>query len=1042
MTMISLHFGWKKLGITQKFSAIFTLLLALLLLMACIGYLSLFYIRRAEEKIQKSRDIFQYVMKMDNGMERAYRLHGDYFLHFQHLGLQKAHELYAQPSVREIAQVIHLSNEMSRQLFVSKEIDIPAIQQADINLYIASAKRFATTSIESFELLSERSAPERGLEAQITAILGSLADQLKGSAVFQEKYALGYSFYKDYLIQRQRFLMQSSLNETSSLMATVRQDSVLPSTRKETIFTLIDAYQHLADKLLAVDLALNGKLHDFYLQSQAIAPISNTLVKLTQEEVAVAEQRIETFHAIYNKIIPIITLTAILMLVYIARLIHHSITRNVINLTEAATAFSEGNLDSRVAEESSDELGRLAAIFNNMAARLKDLIDNLEIKVARRTEELARSEERFRQLVRELPNIAVQGYGKDHRILYWNKASENLFGYSSVEAAGKKLEDLIIPEQMRAGFCELLRNWHDDDVPIPASELLLRDKTGKEVPVYAAHVMQVDSSGEKTMYSVDVDLAELKLSQAREQRSESFYRQLFDHSSSGVIVYEPVDNGRDFIIRDFNRAGEEIEQISRTELIGKTVTEVFPGLISMGLMDTLRRVLKTGEPMLHPVSYYRDDRTEGWRENRVYKLPSGEIVAVYDDVTKQRRAEEEKQAMAHSLQRAQKMEAIGLMAGGIAHDLNNTLSAIVGYPELLLLQLPEDSTLRRPLTTIKDAGERAAAVIADLLTVARGAASTRQTANLNALVREYLNSPEFSDILTQYPQIRFNHTLAENLPNISCSPIHVKKCIMNLIANGAESIPQSGSVILTTFTELPDRELADRLDLKMALYSVLRVKDSGTCIPETDMSHIFEPFYTKRAMGKRGGTGLGLSVVWNTMKDHAGAVVAASCSEGTQFDLYFPVSAEAVDVLLEQQTEDPRGAGETILVIDDELHQCHLARKILEYYGYRVAYGNSGEKAVEYLTSHQTDLLVLDMIMAPGMNGRQTYAEILKIHPGQKAIIASGFSESDDVKATLRMGAATFIKKPYSMKELALAVKNALRGRRITAEESADAGMP
>jgi CheY-like chemotaxis protein len=266
---------------------------------------------------------------------------------------------------------------------------------------------------------------------------------------------------------------------------------------------------------------------------------------------------------------------------------------------------------------------------------------------------------------------------------------------------------------------------------------------------------------------------------------------------------------------------------------------------------------------------------------------------------------------------------------------------------------------------------------------------------------------------------------------------------MNLLTNCAESISQSGSVRLTTFGQVPDQELANRLDLEMVLHTVLRVSDSGPCIPETDLNHIFEPFYTKRAMGKKSGTGLGLSVVWNTLKDHAGAVAAASTDKGTRFDLYFPACAETVTTpAMHRHTQDLRGDGETILVIDDELHQCHLARKILEYYGYEVAYKNSGEEAIEYLTSHQADLLILDMIMAPGINGRQTYAEILKIHPEQRAIIASGFSESEDVKATLRMGAGTFIKKPYTMKELALAVRNALRKQRSRAEESADASRP
>lgn len=525
-------------------------------------------------------------------------------------------------------------------------------------------------------------------------------------------------------------------------------------------------------------------MRDFYLQRQAITPISSTLIRLTREQVEAAQQQIDRVHTVSRTIIPLSTLFAVLILFYIARLIHNSVTRSVLELTAVTTEFSEGILDVRVPEISHDEIGQLAAIFNSMAACLKDLIENLETKVAQRTADLALSEERFRHLVRELPNIAVQGYDGERRIVYWNKASETLFGYSSDEATGRKIDELIIPEVIREGFCATIAGWYEGGVPIAAAELVLTHKNGGEVPVYSAYVMRVDSNGQKTMYCVYVDLAELRMSHARERRSETFYRQLFDHSSSGVAVYEPVDDGRDFIIMDVNRAGEKIDHFSREDLVGRAVTEAFPDIGKTGLLDIFRQVLQTGEPMLQPAVFYRDGRVASWRHNRVYKLPSGEIVTVYDDVSQQKQAEEEKQAMDLRLQRAQKMEAIGLMAGGIAHDLNNTLSAIVGYPDLMLLQLSKGSNLRKPLVTIKEAGERAAAVVADLLTVARGVASTRQTANLNMLVQDHLKSPEFNDIKSKHSQVEFKYYLAADLlKNISCSPIHVKKCIMNLIAN-------------------------------------------------------------------------------------------------------------------------------------------------------------------------------------------------------------------------------------------------------------------
>lgn len=242
----------------------------------------------------------------------------------------------------------------------------------------------------------------------------------------------------------------------------------------------------------------------------------------------------------------------------------------------------------------------------------------------------------------------------------------------------------------------------------------------------------------------------------------------------------------------------------------------------------------------------------------------------------------------------------------------------------------------------------------------------------------------------------------------------------------------SGSILLATRSNIPNQELVNSFGLEPVCHTVLSISDDGPGIAERDLEHIFEPFYTKRAMGKTGGTVLGLSVVWNTMRDHQGAAIAISSSAGTTFDLYFPTTSESNVAHNEQQPDseqqpDRHGNGEKILVVDDEPQQCDLAKRILEHYGYKVDCRDSGEQAIDYMQSHRVDLIILDMIMAPGINGRRTYEEIITIHPGQKAIIASGFSESEDVKAALRMGAGDFIKKPYSMTELADTVKNALQ---------------
>ena len=378
------------------------------------------------------------------------------------------------------------------------------------------------------------------------------------------------------------------------------------------------------------------------------------------------------------------------------------------------------------------------------------------------------------------------------------------------------------------------------------------------------------------------------------------------------------------------------------------------------------------------------------------------------------------------LQHAKKMEAIGMMAGGVAHDLNNILSGIVSYPELLLLKLPESSDLRSPLKAIQESGNRATAVVADLLTVARGVATTRTLHDIHLLINEYLHSPECDKLHSLYPEIICTENLEAEYSIISCSSIHIKKAVMNLVTNGAEAILGKGTIVVSTCNQYFDTHKASKLNLQAGDYLILSIKDDGPGIVEEDLEHIFEPFYTKKVMGKS-GTGLGLAIVWNSVQDHGGIITVESDEQGTRFHLYFPIDTK--DILEEEDIEPIEKFTDTnkhILVVDDEPQLRDIASQMLTRIGYRVDSVCSGELAVTFLKDNPVDLVVLDMLMEPGINGYQTYKEILKIHPEQKAIIVSGFSESDEVKATLLLGAGGFIKKPYSVAQLGRVVKEAL----------------
>jgi CheY-like chemotaxis protein len=372
------------------------------------------------------------------------------------------------------------------------------------------------------------------------------------------------------------------------------------------------------------------------------------------------------------------------------------------------------------------------------------------------------------------------------------------------------------------------------------------------------------------------------------------------------------------------------------------------------------------------------------------------------------------------------MESLGLLAGGVAHDLNNILSGIVSYPELLLLDLPEESKFRKPIETIQDSGHRAAAIVEDLLTVARGVATTKEPLNLNDLVGDYLHSPEFNKLNQFHPIITIKTNLGSDLFNVNGSPVHIRKAVMNLVSNASEAIEGSGNVTISTMNRYIDRPLRGYDDVYIGEYVVLSVSDDGSGISSDDLERIFEPFYTKKVMG-RSGTGLGLAVVWNVVQDHKGYIDVTTGKNGTTFRLYFPITREKISGKnLAITIEDFKGDGETILVVDDVASQRDISCKMLDTLGYKTKAVSSGEEAVEYLKENAVDLLLLDMIMDPGLNGRETYERVIRNHPNQKAIIISGFTETNDVKKAQKLGAGKYIKKPVTLEKIGLAVKEEL----------------
>jgi signal transduction histidine kinase/CheY-like chemotaxis protein len=390
----------------------------------------------------------------------------------------------------------------------------------------------------------------------------------------------------------------------------------------------------------------------------------------------------------------------------------------------------------------------------------------------------------------------------------------------------------------------------------------------------------------------------------------------------------------------------------------------------------------------------------------------------------------ERKELEAKLVRSQKMEALGLLAGGVAHDLNNVLSGIVSYPDMMLMRLPEDSDLRRPLSVMRDSGQKAAAIVQDLLTLARRGVTKFEVLNLNALIDEYLQSPEFEKLESYHPKVKVQVDLRADLFNIRGSAIHLKKSVMNLVSNAAEASADGGLVRIATENRTIDRRHEGYFDVAKGEYVVLSVSDDGSGIDRDDLGRIFEPFYTKKKMG-RSGTGLGLAVVWGTVEDHHGYInVSSKIGSGTLIEIFLPVTRER----LEQKDRiippgEYHGNGEWILVVDDMPAQREISTEMLTELGYRVTAVASGEEAVAFVKENTVDLVVLDMIMEPGIDGLETYTRLQSIRPGLKTLLVSGFSETGRVKDAQLLGAGPYVKKPFGIEAIGLAVRDELRRR-------------
>jgi PAS domain S-box-containing protein len=515
---------------------------------------------------------------------------------------------------------------------------------------------------------------------------------------------------------------------------------------------------------------------------------------------------------------------------------------------------------------------------------------------------------------------------------------------------------------------------------------------------YALHNIRIGKEGQTAQE------ARTLLAAAVEQAAESV--EITD--PKGTIVY-------------VNPAFERTTGYSSEEVIGNNPRILKSGNHNEKFYKRMWKTLTDGKPWTGHLINKKKDGTLFEEDATIspVKDDSGKLVnyvAVKRDVTKE-------VSLQKQLLQAQKMEAIGTLAGGIAHDFNNLLQVTLGYSELLLTEKSKKDRDYADLQKICQASRSGAELVRSLLTFSRKVEPRAVPINLNNQVQH--TEKLLSRTIPRMIDIRLE--LSEDLARTNADPGQIGQIIMNLSVNARDAMGEEGTLTIRTENVTLDEEYCQlNVEAQPGDYVLLSVADTGSGMDPETLTHIFEPFYTTKELGK--GTGLGLAIVYGIVKQHGGHITCFSeVGKGTTFKIYLPVISTEVEDVADSLAEIPAFGTETILVVDDEDFIRDLGQRILTRSGYTVLTATSGEEALE-VYSHQQDkisLIILDLIM-PGMGGKECLGKLRKVNPEAKVLIASGYAADEATKGSVGLGAKGFVAKPFRHTELLKQVRKTL----------------
>ncbi|MEA2435059.1 MAG: two-component system, cell cycle sensor histidine kinase and response regulator CckA [Actinomycetota bacterium] len=511
------------------------------------------------------------------------------------------------------------------------------------------------------------------------------------------------------------------------------------------------------------------------------------------------------------------------------------------------------------------------------------------------------------------------------------------------------------------------------------------------------------------------------------RESENIFRTAFTYSPMGMVI-----SGADGYWIEVNPAMCSMLGYERDDLVGIHFSElVFPA-------DAHSRFGHLDEMLNDPASvtsfaqrYIHKDGHQVWAELNaaLVRNPDGTpgvVILQIEDVTEAKKQAADRERLEGQLLQAQKMEAVGRLAGGIAHDFNNLLSVIINYSVFLEEDLPDDDPKKEDVREIRRAGDRATALVRQLLAFSRKEVAAASDVDLNEVLRDMdklLRRASGEDVAIDFKLV------PEAWP-VLVDPSQVEQIIMNLVVNARDAMPKGGRLTLLTSNEIVTAERARTSPgLTPARYGCLTVADTGEGIPDEIRDHIFEPFFTTKPLGR--GTGLGLSTVYGIVKQWQGYVsVYSEPGEGTAFQIFLPLatSETAVSVVPDEEGEDPAKATGSVLVVEDEDAVREMVERILSRQGYKVIAASSGPEALKLLELHGTeiDLLLTDVVM-PQMSGKELVDTIAATGRELKTVFMSGYPDDLVSKSGILQSNEVFMQKPFSADVLLAKVRSVLQ---------------